>query len=583
MHKNSQVLALASWFTVSVGSILSVVSAQGQFASSVVGYDSGTGFAAGFTNAAAALGAPAAGSAVTPLAPPYAKSQLVSIGAGGAITLQLATPITSNPGDPYGIDFILFGNQFFVNSSSGVSGLYDHAASIQVQVSPDDVNWYTLNPALAPQPGTLFPTDGSGNPQIPVNPALTLASFTGQNLAGIETLYAGSAGGTGYSLDWALNANNQPANLASADYVRLEVQSGVLDLDAVAVVPEPTTWSLLPAGMGLLWLARRLKNRRQSRTAFPLDPRLLLFALVLTVNSGRAAMLTENFATNPLANGWQVFGNTNLFTWNSTNQDMEVTWDSTQPNSYFAHSLGTTLAIEDAFTVSFELQVSNAVAFNYGSELSVGLLHWVDATNSAFSRSGVNSPNLFEFDYFPDTGFGDSMDATLIDASSDYYFAYDNLALNPGVIYQVTLIHAAGSPTITGQVLADGAPYSTLANIYAEPGQPITNFRLDTLAISSYADDGYGDDILAHGTVTDFVVTLPPPPVQNLTGFFANGTWSAACDTRTNWLYTLERSADLHTWTAVSPATTGTVTNLLLQDPAPPPTNAFYRVSAQRP
>ena len=580
MHKNSQVLALASWFTVSVGSILSVVSAQGQFASSVVGYDSGTGFAAGFTNAAAALGAPAAGSAVTPLAPPYAKSQLVSIGAGGAITLQLATPITSNPGDPYGIDFILFGNQFFVNSSMGVSGLYDHTAAIQVLVSPDDVNWYLLNPALAPQPGTLYPTDGSGNPQIPVNPALTLASFTGQNLAGIESLYAGSAGGTGYSLDWALNADNQPANLASADYVRLEVQSGVLNLDAVSVVPEPVTGALLPAGVGLLWLARRIKNRRPGRPAFPLDPWLLLTLIVLAVNPGRAATFTEHFTSDPLANGWQVFGNTNLFQWNATNQEMDVTWDSTQPNSYFAHSLGTVLAIEDAFTVTFDLQVSNAVAFNYGSELSVGLLHWADATSPTFSRSGVSSPNLFEFDYFPDTGYGDSMDATLIDSNSDYYFSYDNLALNPGVTYQITLTHTAGSPTITGAVLADGAPYSSLPLVYA---QTITDFRLDTLAISSYADDGYGDDILAHGTVTDFVLTLPPPPVQNLTGYFTNGVWATAFISRTNWLYTLQSSPDLQHWTAVNGNNAGNGTNLVLLDNSPVTTNAFYRILAQRP
>jgi hypothetical protein len=29
--------------------------------------------------------------------------------------------------------------------------------------------------------------------------------------------------------------------------------------------------------------------------------------------AGRAATITENFSTNPLQDGWQVFGNTNLF------------------------------------------------------------------------------------------------------------------------------------------------------------------------------------------------------------------------------------------------------------------------------
>jgi len=578
MKKISQLLALAG---VSVGSILSVVSAQAQFASSVLDYHSGTGFAAGFTNASAALGAPSSGSVVTPLAPPYAKTQLVSIGAGGDIALQLSTPITSNPGDPYGLDFILFGNQFFVSSSSGVSGLYDHAASILVQVSPDDVNWYTLNPALAPQPGTLYPTDGSGNPQIPVNPALTLANFTGQNLAGMESLYAGSAGGTGYSLDWALNADNQPANLASADYVRLEVQSGVLDLDAISVVPEPTAWSLLPAGLGLLWLARRIKSRRHPRSVFPLDPWLLLFALVLTVSPGRAATITENFATNPLANGWNIYGETNLFTWDSTNLVEDVTWDSSQPDSFLYRPLNNVLAIDDDFSLSFDLKLNDATGYGYSMQLAVDLFHLTDATNANYSHADGTLPNVFEFAYFPGTGeVSPSLDATLTDSNVDYYFAYDNQVLNPGVTYSVTIAHAAGSPIVTGQVLADGAPFSSFPIVYA---QAISDFRLDTLSISSFQDDGYGDSILAHGSVANLVLTLPPPPVQNLTGYFTNGVRAASVTTRTNWLYTLQSSPDLQNWTPVNANNAGTGTNLVLFDTSPVTTNAFYRILAQRP
>ena len=132
-------------------SVLSALSVRAQYASNVLDYNPGTGFAAGFTNASAALGAPALGAAVTPFAPPFAKSQIVSIGTGGEITLQMASPIWNDPSDPYGINFILFANEFFVNSSSGVSGLFDHSASILIQVSADDSTWFTLNPSLAPQ------------------------------------------------------------------------------------------------------------------------------------------------------------------------------------------------------------------------------------------------------------------------------------------------------------------------------------------------------------------------------------------------------------------------------------------------
>jgi hypothetical protein len=246
-------LALASLFVIPTLT-------RAQFASTVISYASGTGVNSSYTsNPNAALGAPALGSSVTPFSPPYATSQLVGLGAGGEITLQMSTPIVNNPNDPYGINFLIFGNEFFSEGSGGVvSGLFDHAASITVQASPDDSTWYTLNPALAPQAGSLFPTDGSGNPQIAVNPALTLANFTGQNLAGIRTLYGGSAGGTGYDLAWAQDSNGNSVELASADYIQIDVQSGLLYLDAVSAVPEPTAWALLVLG-GLL-LSCCMKN-----------------------------------------------------------------------------------------------------------------------------------------------------------------------------------------------------------------------------------------------------------------------------------------------------------------------------------
>ena len=104
--------------------------------------------------------------------------------------------------------------------------------------------WYTLNPALAPQPGTLFPTSGSGNPLIRRQSFADSCDFIGQNLAGVTSLYNGSAGGTGYDLAWAQDGDGNSVDLASADYVQIDVQSGVLYLDAVSevqAVPEPAT------------------------------------------------------------------------------------------------------------------------------------------------------------------------------------------------------------------------------------------------------------------------------------------------------------------------------------------------------
>jgi hypothetical protein len=52
---------------------------------------------------------------------------------------------------------------------------------------------------------------------------------------------------------------------------------------------------------------------------------------------------------------------------------------------------------------------------------------------------------------------------------------------------------------------------------------------------------------------------------------------------RTNWLYTLERTVDFSTWDAVTAETAGTGGAFSLTDANPLSTAASYRVRANRP
>src|ERR1035438_7857112 len=72
-----------------------------------------------------------------------------------------------------------------------------------------------------------------------------------------------------------------------------------------------------------------------------------------------ATTITENFTNNPSADGWQIFGDTNLFRWDSTNHNLAVTWDSAQPNSYFYHPLGATLNSASNFMFTFDFQLND--------------------------------------------------------------------------------------------------------------------------------------------------------------------------------------------------------------------------------
>ena len=129
----------------------------------------------------------------------------------------------------------------------------------RVSVSADNVTYYRLDPARAPTVDGLFPTDGSGDFAQPVNPALNHSSFAGQGLAGIRSLYAGSGGGAGYDLSWAVDDRGDSVALPGASYVRVEVLEGHSEIDAFSVVPEPAPGILAVVGTGVLWGLQRRK------------------------------------------------------------------------------------------------------------------------------------------------------------------------------------------------------------------------------------------------------------------------------------------------------------------------------------
>jgi len=243
-----------------------------QFADSVVSYTEGSGVLPGYNDPTAVLGAPTVYNGyqnTDPFNPPYQSSDIVGIGTGGSITVQFNTPIQNNPNNPFGLDFIIFGHAGFniTNGDYSGGGITDGSlftggtSDVRVSVSADGSTFYTLNPALTPQVDGLYPTYAGGNPFLPVNPSLTAADFAGLDLTQIEALYNGSAGGAGFDIGWALNNLNQSVSLPSIDYIRLDILNDGTPayIDAISVVPEPTTLALVITGAGLFLIRRRIE------------------------------------------------------------------------------------------------------------------------------------------------------------------------------------------------------------------------------------------------------------------------------------------------------------------------------------
>ena len=276
-----------AWGCLKTGGLLASITAlgiQAQYATAVVDYRSGTGFSPGYTNAVSALGMPSRstpgdfGGPVDPFSPPYTRDQLVSIGTGGSLTLRWESPVRNAPGNPFGLDFTVFGSTGFlmtndfdanwnpIGKPATDGSLFNPNTGTQrISVSKDGQTWYALDPARSPKVDHYHPTDGSGDFGIPMSPSLQPAEFSGKTLEQIRELYRGSAGGASFDLAWAIDANGKPFDLSEASFLRIEVLSGKADIDGlsmVSTVPEPRAWTLMAsalAGLGV-W---RASTRRQ--------------------------------------------------------------------------------------------------------------------------------------------------------------------------------------------------------------------------------------------------------------------------------------------------------------------------------
>lgn len=182
---------------------------------------------------------------------PERKDVITEIKSGGQITVQLGRKVYHCPANPYGIDFIVYGNSFF-EGISGASGPISDKTDLSiaeltssaiaghstvVSVSQDGTNWYTF-PAIS----TLFPdeayrwddtnsqwTEEQMNPNKPINPFLYTNNFGGTTISSALDQFVGASGGTGYSL----NALSNPPPWIQ--YVRIQPGAGTYTvIDAIA-------------------------------------------------------------------------------------------------------------------------------------------------------------------------------------------------------------------------------------------------------------------------------------------------------------------------------------------------------------
>lgn len=321
---------------------------------------------------------------------------------------------------------------------------------------------------------------------------------------------------------------------------------------------------------------------------------LITFAF-LTRALSAAPTLTDDFSTAPSTSGWEIHNDASLFVWNSTNENLEVTWDSSKPNSYFRLPFPF-ITSEDDFAVSLDLLLESMIpgpnpARPTGFQIAFGFQHRAHADATNFVRgTGAHTPNLAEFTFTPDTGYGPTvwpamfLTNGLLNYNSPNDFGIFDIPI--GIPMRITLSYAATNHTLSIQILTNG----TLVGHVVEA--PLVNqdigFVLDAFSIMSYSDEGQfpGDfqgSILARGIIDNIELTLPSVPVLRATGRFVAGRWEHEFLSAPGWNYILEGSSDLNTWSELSAPVPGTGDTMSLSS-----TNAenaphrFFRVKATR-
>ena len=190
--------------------------------------------------------------AVVPVYPAWRSFEVVTIGSGGELILRFNHPVGNDENNPYGIDFIIFGNTRWRIEGGGswraesnpetvtVGGGF-YAEQGIVSVSQDGNDWYEFS--TGPYADDFAPTVSYKwddvndvwaeelDPTRPVDPNLTIAGFDGNSVAEIIDAYDGSAGGTGFDIG--------TLGLEWIQYVRIKddlVSPGTTEVDAIVDV-----------------------------------------------------------------------------------------------------------------------------------------------------------------------------------------------------------------------------------------------------------------------------------------------------------------------------------------------------------
>lgn len=300
---------------------------------------------------------------------------------------------------------------------------------------------------------------------------------------------------------------------------------------------------------------------------------------------------------HPSFSNWTSFGAASLFA--LAGDGLHVTWDSSQTNSYFYYPLGLTLTRSDRFQLTFTLQLSDAQIGTSPDKpatfpIAIGLLN--TSTNAfdpaMFRGTGIDPAhggrNLFEWNYFPDSGFGATIASVIATEQNQIAYAHNfPRELQIGRWYRFEMTFTPADQTLRtrmweGSDTNNLGPARTVKDLNF--ASEFADFRVDALAVSSYSDavqpPPFPGSIRASAVVPEVALTIFDRPSLAIVGPASD--LALRFDTIPEWTYHIEQSADALSWQTVAGPFTGTGEPIVVAAPQSG-SSALYRVRARRP
>ena len=282
---------------------------------------------------------------------------------------------------------------------------------------------------------------------------------------------------------------------------------------------------------------------------------LLLAIVFIAIESSLSAnnLYFETFDSDPLTEGWSIHGDKSLFEWDEGSESLRVKWDTEKQSSFFYKPLGRVLNESNSFAFTFQITLDSVKAGYledkpYTFQVALGLLNISSAIDEKFNRgTGSDSPNLVEWDYFPDTGFGATVSPVVASDKSEFSAGFTFPAeLIIGKVYSIKLIYDSEERVLKTEMIEDGKSWEKIQTV--KISSDFSGFSVDAFSISNFSAKDSESSLLAIGSV-DEIALATSDTLPKLFGVKINRSqWEAKSFLIDPEIWKVESSSDVINW-----------------------------------